>query len=73
MTDPKPKANPKIFKSGLEAMRHYIPDYEPEKRELTTEEKAEQAAARIMSEAEVKLDELLEQVRTISDKEQREV
>ncbi|MDE0644647.1 MAG: hypothetical protein OXH84_00195 [Gammaproteobacteria bacterium] len=55
MSDPKPKANPRRFYSGLEVMRHYIPDYGKEEKVLTIEEEAEQAAARIMSKVEIKL------------------
>jgi len=73
MSDPKPKANPKRFYSGLEVMRHYIPDYGKEERVLTIEEKAEQAAARIMSKVEIKLGPPLGPEPSKSDKEQPRV
>ena len=49
------KPKPKRFYSGLQMMRHYIPDYGKEDEVLTVEEEAKQAADRIMSKVKLTL------------------
>ncbi|MDE0093484.1 MAG: hypothetical protein OXO49_03160 [Gammaproteobacteria bacterium] len=45
----RPKSEPIRFYSGLQMIRHYIPDYGKDQEVLTVEEEAKRTAARIMS------------------------
>ena len=72
MSKPKPKTNPKRFYSGLELIRHYMPDYEKEEEVLTVEEEAKRTAEQIMSKVKITLGPPLGPEPSKSDTEKKE-
>ena len=66
MSKCSPKSEPVRFYSGLQMIRHYIPDYGKDEEVLSVEEEAKRTAARIMSKIKFTLEQPFGQQPTIT-------